>query len=169
MVVEKGWKEDMLAKEYCISKGVGVSKGGLPSFDKALLDAGVGNYNLVRLSSILPAKCRMIDVKELPERLPEGSLLPTAYSTITSDVVGETIVSSIGFGISSDPNKVGVIMEYSDKNITEEKAIDTLYGMIREAFDARGWDLKHVILNAVSAKVEEKDTKYTTFACISEW
>ena len=159
----------MLAKEYCISKGVGVSKGGLSSFDKALLDAGVGNYNLVRLSSILPAKCKMVDVKELPSKLPEGSLLPTAYSTITSDVVGEIIVSSIGVGIPSDPDKVGVIMEYSDKNITEEMAINTLYNMVHEAFDARGWNLKHVILNVVSAKVEEKDTKYTTFACISEW
>ena len=112
----------MLMKKCCISKGIGVSRKGLPSFDKALLNAGVGNYNLVRLSSILPAEHEWISVEELPSQYPEGSLLPTAYSTITSDILGDTIVSTIGVGIPKDPSKVGVIMEYSDKNISEEQA-----------------------------------------------
>jgi len=79
--------EHYLATECCISKGKGASENGLPSFDRALLDAGVGNYNLVRLSSILPAGCKWIDAKDIASHIKEGSLLPTAYSTMKS-VVG---------------------------------------------------------------------------------
>lgn len=159
----------MIAKQCCISKGVGKSKNGLPSFDRALIEAGVGNYNLVRLSSILPAECKWVDVKDLPQYLKEGSLLPTAYSTITSDVLGDTLISTIGVGIPKDVKNVGVIMEYSDKNISEEKALGILDGMIKEAFEVRGWELDCIISDVVSCEVEEKGTKYTTFACIAEW
>lgn len=159
----------MIAKECCISKGVGKSKNGLPSFDKALIEAGVGNYNLVRLSSILPAIHEWVPVQSLPVKLKEGSLLPTAYSTITSDEVGDTIISCIGVGIPVDSNNVCVIMEYSTKNISETEAMGTLHEMIREAFSVRGWLLDNIISDYAMAKVEEEGTKYTTFACIAEW
>ena len=157
------------AKEWCISVGKGESDIGLPSFDKALLDANVGNYNLVRLSSILPADAVRVDPVELPLHIKEGSLLPTAYSTITSDTEGDFIVSTIGVGIPEDKNNVGVIMEYSTKNVTEEEAVETLHTMIKEAFEVRGWKLEEIISASVSAKVEKEGRKYTTFACISEW
>jgi len=159
----------MIAKECCISKGKGVSENGLPSFDKALLEAGVGNYNLVRLSSILPANCKWIDVKDIAEHITEGSLLPTAYSTITSDTEGDTIVSTIGVGLPVDKSHVGVIMEYSTKNVTEEDALETLRSMIREAFEVRGWELEDMICTSISDKVDKGGVKHTTFCCISEW
>lgn len=159
----------MLAKECCMSTGVGVSKNGLPSFDRALIDAGVGNYNLVRLSSILPAKHIWVPVEDISRHIVEGSLLPTAYSTITSDTVGDILISTIGVGIPADKSKVGVIMEYSAKNITKENALATLSSMIYEAFEVRKWKLDKIISTAVSVKVELPDTKYTTFACIAEW
>ncbi len=159
----------MIARRYCISSGVGVSKNGLPSFDKALIEAGVGNYNLVRLSSILPAECEQVDVLSLPDCLQEGSLLPTAYATITSDTEGDTIISTIGVGIPVDKSKVGVIMEYSAKNIEKDNALRILHDMIQEAFDVRGWELESVVYDYATVRVDEGGTKYTTFACIAEW
>lgn len=159
----------MIAKECCISCGKGTSVNGLPSFDKALLEAGVGNYNLVRLSSILPAGCEWIDVKDLPEHLQEGSLLPTAYSTITSDKKNDVIVSTIGVGIPVDKSHVGVIMEYSVKNVAEHAALDVLRSMIREAFEVRGWELEKIIDISISDTVAVNGEKHTTFACIAEW
>lgn len=159
----------MIAKECCISKGKGTSVNGLPSFDKALLDAGVGNYNLVRLSSILPANCEWVDVEDITDHLREGSLLPTAYSTITSDIEGDVIVSTIGVGIPVDGSRVGVIMEYSTKNVTEEEALRTLKSMIVEAFAVRGWELYDIKMTSISDKVDVGGVKHTTFCCISEW
>lgn len=161
--------EHYLAKEYCVSAGTGSSINGLPSFDRALLDAGVGNYNLVRLSSILPAECKEVDIKDIANHIKEGSLLPTAYSTITSDKQGDIIVSTIGIGFPVDKSHVGVIMEYSTKNVTEEEALNTLHRVITEAFEARGWALDHMKCASVSDRVEFEGIKHTTFACIAEW
>lgn len=156
----------MIANKYKIGAGIGESESRLVAFDKALLDAGVGNYNLVRLSSILPAGCKPVYNIDLPE----GSLLPIAYSTITSDVEGETVVSTIGVGIPKDKSKVGVIMEYSVAGFSarESIALSTLHSMIKEAFEARGWELDKIIDTSISKRVEGHNC-VTAFACIAEW
>ena len=47
-----------LPSYYTIVSGKGFGKYALTSFDNALLDAGVGDYNLIKVSSILPARCQ---------------------------------------------------------------------------------------------------------------
>jgi len=155
----------MIATKFKIGAGVGRSQNHLVSFDEALLKAGVGNYNLVRLSSILPFECKLADKIDLPE----GSLLPTAYSTISSDKAGDHLVSTIGFGIPVEPNKVSVIMEYSAKGITSYEAVSILKNMIQDAFDVRGWDLEHIVTKYAEADVERDGEYTTTFACVAEW
>ena len=157
----------MIATKYVMTSGIGVSEGRLASFDKALLKAGIGNYNLVRLSSILPAHCINSTLKELRKDVAEGSLLPTAYSTITSELPGEHIASSIGYGLSDDPENVGVIMEYSNKGITADQARAKVQAMLEEAFAARGWTLKETHIVAEDAVAG--DEAVTTFAAIAEW
>lgn len=155
----------MIANKYIIRTGVGVSDKYLPSFDKALIEAGVGNYNLVRLSSILPARCVAVDEIDLPE----GSLLPTAYSTISSSKAGDALVSTIGVGIPVDTDHVGVIMEYSAIGQSHDEALNVLSGMIQEAFEVRGWELDHIESAYSEAVVLENGRTKTTFACIAEW
>lgn len=159
---------DRLATKYCMGAGVGFSEHRLVSFDKALLDAGIGNYNLVRLSSILPAHCEKFTAYEMREQIKEGSLLPTAYSTISSDNVNERIVSTIGIGFPKDKDKVGVIMEFSAVGMQESAALDILRRMIEDAFDARNWELDHIETASDYAVVSKPGT-YTTFAFVSEW
>ena len=156
----------MIANKYVIRVGVGVSKKGnrLPSFDKALLDAGVGNYNLVKLSSILPAHC--VEAKEID--LEEGSMLPTAYATITSSQEGDFLVSCIGVGIPANHDNVGVIMEYSGINISVEDGAETIKNMVKEAFSARKWELKNIVHAESWRRIGHNET-VTTFACIAEW
>ena len=152
--------------KYVLKHGVGRSKMYLPSFDKALIEAEVGNYNLVRLSSILPANSLEVEVIDITE----GSLLPTAYATITSDKSGDHLFSGIMIGFPEDENKVGVIMEYScnDSNMTSDKLYLILLNMVQEAFAIRGWKLKNVKWTFADAVVEDEET-VTTFACVSEW
>ena len=154
----------MIATKYKIDSGVGRNQSRLVSFDDALLKSGVGNYNLVRLSSILPAHCKKVDTVDLTE----GSLLPIAYASISSNVEGERIVSVIGIGFPEDEDKVGVIMEYSAKNISFEDAMDTLVQMIKDAFDKRHWKLKNILKTGVYAVVG-KNESCSTFACVAEW
>ena len=78
------------------------------AFDQALLDAGVGDVNLVRLSSILPPGCERVE----PFSLPGGALVPTAYARIQSSKPGEVIAAAVAIAIAEDPEMPGVIMEH---------------------------------------------------------
>ena len=45
-----------------MTAGVGEASTPLAAFDRALLDAGIGNYNLIALSSVIPAGARIVRV-----------------------------------------------------------------------------------------------------------
>ena len=47
-----------LPKKVFLTKGVGVDKHKLTSFECALRDAGIAAFNLVRVSSIFPPHCK---------------------------------------------------------------------------------------------------------------
>jgi pyruvoyl-dependent arginine decarboxylase len=72
----------------------GTAEGSTPlnAFDNALLAAGIGNINLVRVSSILPPGVELIP---LPKIKP-GAIVPTAYASMSSEVPGESIRVKIG-------------------------------------------------------------------------
>lgn len=117
---------------YFLCAGSSEGKSALTSFDGALLAAGIGNVNLVRLSSILPPACSEID----PFAIPQGSLVPIAYATKTSSHRGEIISSAIAIAIPKDNSLAGVIMEHSDNSplsLTEIKAKQ----MAEEAMEIR--------------------------------
>ena len=158
-----------IAHKYALGGGVGTSGNRLPSFDKALLEAGVGNYNLVRLSSILPAYTTEIPIKEISKHIQEGSLLPTAYSTISSDKLGTKIASAIGLGLPKDKSRVGVIMEFSAEGLNSADAVAVVRSMVEEAFSVRGWELDEIKTVSAEATVAFPGVQYTTFACLCEW
>ena len=47
-----------------LTKGVGRHKEKLTSFEMALRDAHLANFNLVRVSSIFPPHCELVDREE---------------------------------------------------------------------------------------------------------
>jgi arginine decarboxylase len=125
---------------FKLVKGFGEGRMPLNAFDKALLDAGVGDTNLVRMSSIVPPSCKQ--VTELV--LPKGGLIPIAYATISSTTPGEIISGAIAVGIPVDPSEPGVIMEHEDhKPLSEVEA--TVRQMCVDAFAYRNRELKEVI------------------------
>jgi len=96
----------------------GASEGFAPlnAFDGALLRAGIGDTNLVKMSSIVPPRCQLIP----PVALPPGALVPTAYASLTSEVPGEIISSAVAVALPEDPAHAGLIMEYSARGRREE-------------------------------------------------
>ena len=103
-----------LPKKYFLTAGSAEGETELTAFDGALLNARVGNTNLLRVSSILPPGC-----KHEPDLIvPPGSLLPIAFGTITSTVPGEIISAAVAVGIKE--NSFGVIMEFEGICTVEE-------------------------------------------------
>jgi len=113
----------------------GNAEGSTPlnAFDNALLAAGIGNINLVRISSILPPGVQLVP---LP-RIKPGAIVPTAYAAQTSEVPGEVVAAAVGWARPEDHGKNGVIMEFHDK-ATREEAERMIVQMLGEAFRVRG-------------------------------
>ncbi|MEX1120934.1 MAG: arginine decarboxylase, pyruvoyl-dependent [Balneolales bacterium] len=124
---------------YCLVKGTGDSNMELNAFDKALLDAGVGDTNLMRVSSIVPPGC-----KEIYEvTLPKGALIPIAYAEITSSVPGDVLSAAVAVGIPEDDEEPGVIMEH-EATQPLGKTRDVVEQMVADAFEYRNRKLKEI-------------------------
>ncbi len=134
----------------------------LNAFDVALLKSGVGNTNLVKMSSILPPNCLKVENINLPP----GDLVPVAYAAITSSKKGELISAAVAVAIPKDKTKNGLIMEYEDKNITKEEAESHVIEMAKWGMDYRGYEIERIESIAASHIVEKHGA---AFACVVLW
>jgi len=117
----------------------GASDGYTPmnAFDGALFQAGIGNTNIIKMSSIVPPRCQRIP----PIALPPGALVPAAYAVLISDVPGEIISAGIAVALPEDENQNGLIMEYSAKE-ERAKIEEIVRNMAVEGMKLRGWRIK---------------------------
>jgi arginine decarboxylase len=113
----------------------------LNAFDGALLASGVGDTNLVKMSSILPPGCE--EMKEPPVPMPQGALVPVAYASLCSDVPGETISAAVAIGIPEDPNRAGLIMEYSAR-AEESVVLAQVKKMVEKGMELRKRPIKEI-------------------------
>jgi arginine decarboxylase len=141
----------------------GASEGFTPlnAFDGALLRAGIGDTNLVKMSSIVPPRCQLIS----PVPLPAGSLVPTAYASITSDVPGEMISSAVAVALPKESHYPGLIMEYSARGPKAEIE-ETVRRMALEGMKLRGREIKDLKSMAVEHKVQKVGA---TLAAVVLW
>lgn len=135
--------------KYYLVKGFAEGDTELNAFDNALLAAGVGNTNLVRMSSILPPSCQEI----APVQLPYGALIPIAFAEEASSIPGETVSAGVALGVTDDPTLPGVIMEHHMHG-SEDECRTIVISKVESAFRVRGWKLADMKVAVVSGKVE---------------
>lgn len=150
------------AKNFTLVNGYGNGKTALNAFDNALQNSGVGEYNLIRVSSILPPLCKRTHKIEVPL----GSLLPIAYSSICSDVCGEMITAAIGVGIPIDSNSIGVIMEHSIVGNPNE-AERIVKQMVENAMANRRIAIKTILVQSCGTTVNIDFS--SAFAAVALW
>jgi len=128
----------------------GASEGAtmLNAFDNALCAAGCGNWNLMRVSSIVPRGARLTQ-EQL--KIPEGSVVPSVYACIHSSNSGETISAAIGVGLRRDA--YGIIMEYSHKG-TSVRAQEIVREMLEEAAGTRAIEFDEIVIISSEHEVE---------------
>lgn len=120
----------------------------LNAFDNALLAAGIGNINLLKVSSILPPGATQVEsIDVMP-----GSLVPTAYAAIQSEVPGDVISAAVGVGLGEE-GEYGVIMEFSGR-CRRQEAERAIQAMLEEAFRQRGRTLRRSIIRGVEHQVQ---------------
>ena len=143
----------------------GHAEGGstLNAFDNALLAAGIGNINLIRVSSIVPPD---VEIVHLPKIKP-GALIPTAYAAVTSELPGQVIAAAVGYALPDDPAKPGVIMEYHDV-ADRQTAERTIRRMLDEAFRVRAETIREMRIFAAEHTVERFGCAVAAVALLSD-
>jgi len=146
---------------YFLVSGASEGFTSLNAFDGALLTAGIGDTNIVKMSSIVPPRCQLIS----PVPLPPGALIPTAYASITSDVPGQLISSAVAVALPENPDYPGLIMEYSARG-SKAEIEETVRQMAIEGMKVRG----RVIKDLTSIAVEHRVRKVgATLAAVVLW
>jgi arginine decarboxylase len=136
------------SKTYFLACGASEGSTELNAFDAALLQAGIGNTNLIKASSIIPPACREI----APVSLPFGAFVPVAYAWVARDQPGEVISAGIAIAFPKDETKPGLIMEHADqagRKVTEEKVIQ----MAKEGMEVRGEPVQRIVSRAIEHRV----------------
>lgn len=114
--------DDMVPKYMFFTKGVGVHKHKLQSFELALRKAGIESYNLVRVSSIFPPQCKIISREKGLDMLEPGEIVYTVMARIETNEPNRLISAAIGLALPAEKDRYGYISEYEDYGISGKKA-----------------------------------------------
>ena len=106
------------------TKGVGVHKEKLQSFEKALRSAKIERFNLVGVSSILPPRCKIVGRAKGLNFLKAGQIVHCVLAKQSTDEANRLIVSSVGVAVPSDPEQYGYLSEHHTFGQTDDKAGD---------------------------------------------
>jgi arginine decarboxylase len=106
------------------TKGVGVHRDRLASFELALRKAGIEKYNLVYVSSIFPPKCRILSVDEGIRRLDPGSITHCVMAKNETNEPNRLISASIGLALPRDVQEYGYLSEHHAYGETADKTGD---------------------------------------------
>lgn len=99
--------------------GVGKGNTALSAFDAALKDAGVYNYNLICLSSIIPPNTKVEKTENFKASKDEyGHKLYVVMAEIRSDEVGTYIAAGLGW-YQTHKDRRGVFVEHTIKGETK--------------------------------------------------
>jgi len=112
----------MVPRKVFFTKGVGVHKEKLASFEMALRVAGLAHCNLVLVSSIYPPGCKIIPKEEGLKLLRPGEIVFAVYDRESYNEPNRLIAASVGLAIPSDSSMHGYLSEHHSFGETDEKA-----------------------------------------------
>ncbi len=102
----------------------------LNAFDNALSDAGIGDVNLIKVSSMLSADA---EIQKLP-KLKAGAMVNCVLSEVTSDNPGDVITAVIAVAIG---NELGCVVETTGINKDTDELIGKAEEMVRYMMEKR--------------------------------
>ena len=112
----------MIPTKLFLTKGVGVHKNRLQSFELALRNAGIEKCNLVYVSSILPPNCKVISKEEGLKLLSAGQITFCVMARLESNEPNRLMSTAIGVAMPRDNNNYGYLSEHHAFGEKGEKA-----------------------------------------------
>ena len=111
-----------IPKYIFLTKGVGRHKEQLQSFEMALRDAGIAEFNIVSVSSIFPPNCRVITRQKGLAMMQPGQMTFAVLTRTATNEAHRLVASSVGLAIPRDPNQYGYLSEHHSYGEKEEQA-----------------------------------------------
>jgi arginine decarboxylase len=102
----------LIPREVFFTKGVGVHKEKLQSFEMALRQAGIAKCNLVYVSSILPPECKIISPEKGINKLRPGQITYAVMSRNEAQEPNRLLAASVGMAWPADHSTYGYISEH---------------------------------------------------------
>jgi arginine decarboxylase len=117
-----GRSEHAVPKKMFFTKGIGIHKEKLNSFELALRNASIEKYNLVKVSSILPPRCSIISKQKGLEQMIPGQIVYAVMSQNSSNEPGRLMAASIGCAIPVKTDQYGYLSEHHSFGQNEKEA-----------------------------------------------
>ncbi len=114
----------LIPRKLFLTRGVGIHREKLTSFELALREAGIAQFNLVRVSSIFPPHCQIVPREEGLKLLQPGEVVFAVIAEMSSNEPGRRIAASIGVARPADHDKYGYLSEHHTYGQTEQEAGD---------------------------------------------
>lgn len=125
----------LIPKEYFVTSSSAISEiSGLNAFDRALIKAGIGEQNLVSVSSIIPIGANRTDIKNLPMGAITHCVLAQMRGT-----EGEMISAGIAYAFRKD-GRGGYVAE-GHLHGSKESLRSDLEWKMQEIAESRGVEL----------------------------
>lgn len=123
----------------------------LNSFDNALLKAGIGDVNLIKVSSMLEKNTEIIN---LPKLKP-GSMINCVLSCAESNKKGDLISASIAIARGDN---LGCVVENSSLNKDPKEVKNEAIDMVKYMMNVRGEKIQDIVVEEINHVVEEFGT-----------
>jgi len=139
--------------------GTGEGNTALSAFDAALSEGGIHNYNLVTLSSVIPADATVTVDGSHDRQWPVGEFVGTVLAENESAVEGATIAAGLGWATADEG---GVFFESTgESGANVEKMITRGIETARANRESWNWDA------GIETKIVEHTVEHTGAAVVA--
>lgn len=114
----------MIPTRVFFTRGVGIHKDKLASFEQALRKAGIEKYNLVNVSSIFPSGCKIITKEKGLELLKPGQITYIVLAKNSTNEPNRLVSAAIGLAKPADKKDYGYLSEHHAFGETARKSGD---------------------------------------------
>ena len=112
----------MIPKRVFFTKGVGIHKDKLASFELALRNAGIEKCNLVNVPSILPPYCKELTRERGLEELNPGGITFVVMARNSTNEPNRLASAAIGVAVPKEKNNYGYLSEHHAFGETAKKS-----------------------------------------------
>jgi arginine decarboxylase len=134
-----------------VAATVGRASTELAAFDAALIAAGVGNFNLIRLSSVIPPACEVVRVERCPftEQGSWGDRLYAVYAEQRTSKPGEQVWAGVGW-VQDPTTGQGLFVEHEGHAEAEvHRLLEASLHDLQRNRGIDGWPVETCVTGAV--------------------